>query len=78
MESSTNTLEAIKNSITQVTGRDMAGQALDAPLGLDSINRITLIVELEHAFQKPLDSDQVTPEAFDTLGSLVDLINSLD
>lgn len=78
MESSNNTLETIKNSITQVTGRDMGGQALDAPLGLDSINRITLIVELEHAFQKPLDSDQVTPEAFDTLGSLVELINSLD
>ncbi len=77
MDSSDNTLEIIKEAITRVTGRDLANQELDAPLELDSINRITLIVELEHAFQKPLDSEQVTPEAFNTLASMVELIQSL-
>jgi acyl carrier protein len=77
LDSSDNTLEIIKEAITRVTGRDLANQELDAPLELDSINRITLIVELEHAFQKPLDSEQVTPEAFNTLASMVELIQSL-
>lgn len=70
------TIETIREAVSRVTGRDLAGIGPQDPLNLDSINRITLIVELEHLFQKALDTDQATPEAFDTLASLGAFVDS--
>lgn len=78
MELQRDSIEIIREIVSRVAGKDVSSLGVDEPLGLDSINRISLLVELEHAFQKPLDPEQVTPEAFDTLSSLAALMNSLD
>lgn len=78
MEAHKDTIETIREAVSRVTGRDLSGLGVDEPMDLDSINRITLMVELEHAFQKPMDSEKVVPEAFDTLASLAALMDSLE
>jgi acyl carrier protein len=70
------TIETIREAVSRVTGRDLVSIGAQDPLGLDSINRITLIVELEHLFQKALDTEQATPEAFDTLAALAAFVES--
>ena len=71
-------IERIREAVSRVTGRDLASVGATEPLNLDSINRITLMVELEHLFQKALDTEQATPEAYDNLSSLAALIDSLE
>ena len=71
-------IERIREAVSRVTGRDLANVGATEPLNLDSINRITLMVELEHLFQKALDTEQATPEAYDYLSSLAALIDSLE
>jgi acyl carrier protein len=46
-------------------------------LQLDSIIRISLIVEMEWVFDIELDVEQLEPEVFDSLNSLADLIIKL-
>lgn len=72
----TATLERIRAAVSRVTERDLSGREADAPLELDSIARIALIAELENEFAIELDSDAVMPEAFETLVSLVSLIEA--
>lgn len=72
------TIDRIREAVTQVTGRDLSGLSATDPLGLDSINRITLLVELENTFQKAIDSAEVTPESFETLDALARMVDALE
>jgi len=47
--------------------------AVDAPLDLDSLARLTLIVELENAFQVEL-MEGAEPAVFHTIASLSDFV----
>jgi len=77
MSQNRNTIELVREVVERVTGADLSGTRVDQPLGLDSINRITLLVELEHALEKPLDSEAMTPETFESVKTLAEFIDNL-
>ncbi|MGZ8957082.1 MAG: acyl carrier protein [Methylosarcina sp.] len=77
MSQNQNTIELVREVVERVTGTDLSGRSVDQPLGLDSINRITLLVELEHAIEKPLDSETMTPETFESVKTLAEFIDNL-
>ena len=77
MSQNRNTIELVREVVERVTGADLSGTSVDQPLGLDSINRITLLVELEHALEKPLDSETMTPETFESVKTLAEFIDNL-
>lgn len=77
MSQNRNTIELVREVVERVTGADLSGTSVDQPLGLDSINRITLLVELEHALEKPLDSEAMTPETFESVKTLAEFIDNL-
>ncbi|MGZ8096014.1 MAG: acyl carrier protein [Methylosarcina sp.] len=77
MSQNQHTIELVREVVERVTGTDLSGRSVDQPLGLDSINRITLLVELEHAIEKPLDSETMTPETFESVKTLAEFIDNL-
>lgn len=77
MSQNRNTIELVRDVVERVTGNELSGASVDQPLGLDSINRITLLVELEHALEKPLDSETMTPETFESVKTLAEFIDNL-
>ncbi|MGZ8143854.1 MAG: acyl carrier protein [Methylosarcina sp.] len=77
MSQNQHTIELVREVVERVTGTDLSGRSVDQPLGLDSINRITLLVELEHAIEKPLDSETMTPETFESVKTLAAFIDNL-
>jgi len=72
-----NIVEVVRQTVERVTRKSLSALADDAPLELDSINRISLIVELENTFEIELDSVEISPEAFFSLASLAELIHSI-
>lgn len=68
------TLEKVRQAVMQVQDSDLAGFPADKPLQLDSICRISLIVELENLFEIEIPEDQVNPEMFETLASLAGVV----
>lgn len=77
MSEKRNTIELVREVIERVTGSDLSSTSVDQSLGLDSINRITLLVELEHALEKPIDSENLTPEAFESIATLATFLDNL-
>lgn len=77
MTYSSETLQHVRGAVARVTSRDLTGLNADEPLNMDSISRISLLVELENAFQLQVDTESVVPESFHSLASLADLIESL-
>lgn len=77
MTYSAETLQQLRGAVARVTSRDLADTNADEPLNLDSISRISLLVELENTFQMQVDTENVEPESFHSLASLADLIDSL-
>jgi acyl carrier protein len=77
MSQNRNTIELVREVVERVTGAELLGTPVDQPLNLDSINRITLLVELEHALEKPLDSETMTPETFESVKTLAEFIDDL-
>lgn len=71
------TLELVRGAIERITGTDAAQIEATKPLNLDSINRISLLVELENTFQMQLGTEDVGPESFESLASLATLIDTL-
>jgi acyl carrier protein len=70
------TLELIRTAVGRVKEADLSQlQPLD-PLNLDSIARIALIAELENEFGIEINSDDVQPEAFESLESLTALVRA--
>ena len=70
------TLELVRGAIGRVRDADVSGFKADDELNLDSVERISLIAELENVFSIELPLDAVTPEAFGSLGSLSSLIDA--
>lgn len=70
------TLNLVRDAVARVCEEDLSGVKPDDPLHLDSVDRIGLIAELENVFEIELDSDDIVPELFDTLSSLVALVES--
>lgn len=70
-------LELVRQSVERVTRNNYKDFDPEAPLNLDSINRISLIVELENTFQVELDSAEAPPEIFHSLATLASFIANL-
>lgn len=66
----TSTLDSLRSAIERVTGKDCSAIGAEEDLNLDSINRISLIVEMENLFEIELGDDSVVPEIFQNLASL--------
>ena len=66
----------IREAVSNVTGLSLESIANDTPLGLDSINRITLITEIENEFEMIIETESLEPEIFETLESLTNFVKS--
>lgn len=77
MSANTQTIESLRETLTKVVKKDFSETAIDEVLNLDSINRISLIVELEWVFDIEIDSDGLDPEVFETINSLASFIAGL-
>lgn len=77
MSSKAEIIESLRETLTKVVKKDFSAISVDEPLNLDSINRISLIVELEWVYDIEIDSDGLAPEVFDTLESLANFIEGL-
>lgn len=75
-KSSHDTLELARRTVSQVARIDLSDRAPEEPLNLDSIIRISLIAELEAVFDIELPDDAIEPEVFDSLGSIVRLVEA--
>lgn len=73
----TEILDKVRKAVEAIKQVDLSTTAVDADLGLDSINRITLIAELELTLDLEIDSGTITPEVFTSLASLVAWIEAL-
>lgn len=71
------TQNLVRQSVERVTRKALADYVLNTPLELDSINRISLIVDLENTFEVELDSADMPPETFNSIGSLSNFILTL-
>lgn len=69
-------LDLVRRAVARVTSRDLTACGAEEPLNLDSISRITLLVELENALQMPIDTSAMTPEVFESLSSLTRFVGS--
>lgn len=70
MSSHQEIIASLRETLTKVCKKDFSTIEPDAPLNLDSINRISLIVELEWVHDIEIESDELDPEVFDTLNAL--------
>ena len=71
------TISSLRECLNKVAKKDFSQIGPDQPLELDSINRISLIVEMEWVFDIEIDSEALKPEVFNTLNSLAELIDQL-
>ena len=67
----------IKKAISEIVGRDISDFSGKEPLGLDSIHRISLIVDLENIFDVIINDENLVPEVFETIGSLATFVEGL-
>ncbi|MEO9946923.1 MAG: phosphopantetheine-binding protein [Paraglaciecola sp.] len=77
MSNKSEIMSSLKECLTKVVKKDFSEFSSDDSLHLDSINRISLIVELEWVYDVEIDSASLEPEVFDTLGSLASYIEKL-
>ncbi|MEP2652220.1 MAG: hypothetical protein ABJH06_09500 [Paraglaciecola sp.] len=77
MSNKSDIMSSLKECLTKVVKKDFSEFGNDDPLHLDSINRISLIVELEWVYDIEIDSASLEPEVFDTFGSLASYIEKL-
>jgi acyl carrier protein len=70
------TLEAVRGAIARVKDADLSAVRAEDQLNLDSVERISLIAELENTFNMELSLDAVTPESFESLSTLAQLIDA--
>ncbi|WP_296043997.1 acyl carrier protein [uncultured Alteromonas sp.] len=77
MSSKAQIIESLRETLTKVVKKDFSEVDADESLNLDSINRISLIVELEWVYDIEIDSDGLDPEVFDTLNALAGYIEGL-
>lgn len=70
------TIDALRAAVERVASKDCQDISPDEDLNLDSINRISLIVEIENVFDIELDTEAIVPEVFQTLASLAAFVDS--
>jgi acyl carrier protein len=70
-------ISSLRETLNKVAKKNFDDIGIDEPLNLDSINRISLIVELEWVHDVEIDSGELEPEVFDSLNSLATLIEKL-
>ena len=68
-------LERLRAAVGRIKDADLSGFDPNESLNLGSVERISLIVELENEFGVEL-GESVTPEAFDSLASLSALLDA--
>lgn len=74
MQGIADVLNTVRDAVGRVTLKEMGGMDPQAPLLLDSLSRIRLILELENCFSIELDNDDAVPEVFENLASLVSFV----
>lgn len=67
-------LERLRAAVGRIKDADLSGTDPDDSLNLGSVERISLLVELENEFGVEL-GETVTPEAFESLASLSALLD---
>ena len=67
---SLNVPELLKSTIGEMKGEDFTHASTASPLELDSINRITLIAEMENVFNINISDMDIDPETFESIDSL--------
>lgn len=72
----TTTLNALRAAVERIAGKNCLAISPDEDLNLDSINRISLIVEIENVFDVELDTEALVPEVFKTLSSLAAFVDA--
>ena len=77
MTYSEETLQRVREVVTAVTRSDVADVAPEDDLSLDSINRITLMTELENAFDLEIPQDAMQPEVFTSLATIAAFIEGI-
>jgi acyl carrier protein len=77
MSSKEDIIASLRETLTKVVKKDFSDIGMEEPLNLDSINRISLIVELEWVHDVEIDSDGLDPDVFNTLKGLADFIEKL-
>lgn len=65
-----NILEMLKSTVGQIKGEDISNVETSSPLELDSINRITLIAEMENVFDISISDLELEPDTFNSIDSL--------
>ena len=70
-------ISSLRESLNKVAKKTFDDIGVDESLNLDSINRISLIVELEWVYDVEIDSGELEPEVFDSLNSLATFIEKL-
>ncbi|MFT4939435.1 MAG: acyl carrier protein [Paraglaciecola sp.] len=70
-------ISSLRESLNKVAKKNFDDIGIDESLDLDSINRISLIVELEWVYDLEIDSGELEPEVFDSLNSLATFIEKL-
>ena len=70
-------ISSLRETLNKVAKKTFDDIGIDESLNLDSINRISLIVELEWVHDVEIDSGELEPEVFESLNSLATLIEKL-
>jgi acyl carrier protein len=70
-------ISSLRETLNKVAKKNFDDIGIDESLDLDSIIRISLIVELEWVYDVEIDSGELEPEVFDSLNSLAAFIEKL-
>jgi len=76
MSDNQQTLQQVRQIVGAIKKIDLSAHPIDEALQLDSIERITLLVELENNFQAEFDASSIMPESFESLASLIQLVEA--
>lgn len=77
MSSRAEIISSLRECLNKIVKKDFSSVNTDESLHLDSINRISLIVELEWVYDVEIDSGELEADVFETLDSLAELIEKL-
>ena len=68
--------EKVKSILSELSGEDAISNeaTLQNDLALDSLAMVTLLIEIEDAFEIQLDESDMNPFDFETVQSVVDMV----
>ena len=67
----------VKNIIFELSGQETidSDAALQGDLALDSLSMVTMLIEIEDAFEIELDESDLNPFELNTVQNVVDMVN---